>query len=245
MPVIYALEVRRSLRPVSPWALICLVACGGRSSGAPSGITVVDSGTGVSADAETSDARLLDEAQEAGKDVAGTDGGEAGPSCGPPPPGCARLQNALACPAGFVCDPSQGCTASGCWCEGSGWDCTADCGGGLCVSGDATTPGAVCPPTPPPVGAPCIGPIGCPYSGPCNTLLVACSATQSSWQVTGFEQCINGCPPFDPAMGTACSAKQPCRYTTACGATDTVTCNGVEVVSVQRGSCGACGDCEE
>lgn len=51
--------------------------------------------------------------------------------CTPPPPlGCTRR----GCPLGQRCDTTMGCTPSGCGCDPtSGWFCTDDCGGGVCV----------------------------------------------------------------------------------------------------------------
>ncbi len=110
---------------------------------------------------------------EASTPYAGTDGmggadasDDASPSCGSPPAGCARIQNATPCEPGFICDPSQGCAPSECWCglfSGPGtWACSADCGGGVCVAADAAAAGVACPAVPPRVGEPCAGPIACP-----------------------------------------------------------------------------------
>jgi hypothetical protein len=93
---------------------------------------------------------------EASAPYAGSDGmggadtsDDASPSCGPPPAGCARIENATPCEPGFICDPSQGCAPSECWCglfsNPGTWACSADCGGGVCVATDAAAPGVTCP----------------------------------------------------------------------------------------------------
>lgn len=46
----------------------------------------------------------------------------------PNPAGCV----VNACPPNAVCDPNLGCAPSACVCSDGAWDCTADCGGGMC-----------------------------------------------------------------------------------------------------------------
>ena len=48
---------------------------------------------------------------------------------GPNPAGCAST----GCPDGFACEQTDACIPSACGCDGEGWMCTADCGGGECV----------------------------------------------------------------------------------------------------------------
>jgi hypothetical protein len=48
----------------------------------------------------------------------------------PNPTGCFTT----GCPIGEDCVDAGGCTSSGCFCDGMGWACTDDCGGGTCVA---------------------------------------------------------------------------------------------------------------
>lgn len=48
----------------------------------------------------------------------------------PPPVGCV----VRGCPEGDSCDTFAGCASSGCSCQGGGWACDDDCGGGVCVT---------------------------------------------------------------------------------------------------------------
>jgi hypothetical protein len=62
-----------------------------------------------------------------------------GQCSGPNPQGCAKT----GCPNGQKCDTSSGCAPSACGCDpATGWVCTADCGGGVCVP--STCPPVVC-----------------------------------------------------------------------------------------------------
>lgn len=64
----------------------------------------------------------------------------------PDPVGC----RVTGCPASEVCDVQAGCVPSSCACTASGsWTCTANCGGGVCVT---PTPGITPTPTPRIVG---------------------------------------------------------------------------------------------
>jgi hypothetical protein len=168
-------------------------------------------------------------------------GSDASPSCGPPPAGCARIENATPCEPGFICDPSQGCAPSECSCglfsKAGTWACSADCGGGVCVATDAAALGVTCPAVPPRVGNPCAGPIACPYAPACGAELFVCGGAPPLWSVTAYEECSDGCPPFEPSMADGCSAKGMCSYTSSCGGSDTAQCNGLEVVEVQIGVC--------
>jgi hypothetical protein len=47
----------------------------------------------------------------------------------PPPMGCFRR----GCPMGQSCENFD-CASSSCGCDGGGWSCTDDCGGGVCVT---------------------------------------------------------------------------------------------------------------
>lgn len=47
----------------------------------------------------------------------------------PPPSGCVER----GCPEGDTCDLID-CAPSSCTCDGGGWACTEDCGGGVCVT---------------------------------------------------------------------------------------------------------------
>jgi hypothetical protein len=57
------------------------------------------------------------------------------PECpAPRPGGCVQK----GCPEGEVCDTTQGCTSSSCTCTETGWLCTPDCNGGICVPAGAS-----------------------------------------------------------------------------------------------------------
>jgi hypothetical protein len=170
-----------------------------------------------------------------------SDGGPDANLCAQPPPGCARARNPATCEPGFVCDPTQGCTASDCECDpNAGWGCTADCGGGICVPA-AEAGAAACPASEPQAGGPCDGPIACPYAGPCGWAFSVCSATKSYWAAGQQAACSGACPATEPNVGDACMAGGKCSYTSACGASDTVYCDGNGIVSkVDYGTCPGC-----
>ena len=214
-----------------------LIDAGVASSGNDGGSDAAGAPAGDAASATTSDS--ADTGNDAGSDAANDAGSDTGHLCGPPPPGCARIENARPCAPGFICDPSSGCTPSGCGCDPRVglWGCTGDCSGGICVAADAAAPGVACPALPPRVGEPCAGPIACPYTPACGRELFVCGGMTPHWGVTQYTECGDGCPPFEPATGNACSSKGTCSYTAACGGSDVISCNGVAVVQVQPGAC--------
>jgi hypothetical protein len=205
------------------------LACGGSLPDAGSGVT--DGGAA---------------ATDAGGDRA-TPNGDAGTDagvCSQPPAGCARALNATPCQAGFICDPTQGCTPSDCFaCDPkTGWVCSADCSGGVCVAGpDAGAASASCPSGQPRAGDPCIGPIACPYAGVCGPILWTCGASKSYWATTQQATCSGACPASEPKPGEPCMAGGKCSYTSACGSSDTVYCDGTgTAMRIDYGLCPQC-----
>jgi hypothetical protein len=222
--------------------LIALTACGGRTGGLPPGSDTTMGSSQASGSVSGSNRPGASDASDTAND---------GGACGPPPPGCARAYSPAACPDGFICTPTSGaagppgCGSSVCDCDPQQgmWDCTLDCGGGMCVPA-STAPDASCPSRQPKAGDPCLGIIACRYAAPCGAVIVECTASASYWAVAQTATCGAVCPPNEPKPGDACLVSGTCIYSTPCGSTDTVYCNGTRTQVIVHGTCPACPDTE-
>lgn len=151
----------------------------------------------------------------------------------PNPAGCTQTL----CAEGEICDPSQGCNPSSCFCdEAAGeWNCSSDCGGGVCVPKQI-------------VETACLGAnpggclnTGCPegyscHSDPqvCVPSSCSCDEDAALWICT--EDCGGGlcqkdqpspCPEPDPTSCTVigCEAGLECNLDAPGGGPSTCTCD--------------------
>ena len=134
------------------------------------------------------------------------------------PVGCAKT----GCPSGQKCDTNVGCAPSACGCDPMTglWICTADCGGGTCVSETVDagqTDGAGTCKTPNPQGC---RSTGCPTGLVCDTTVGCVPSACGCDPMTGTWICTADCGggtcamPRDGGVGS-CPAPSPqgCKLT--------------------------------
>jgi hypothetical protein len=120
----------------------------------------------------------------------------------PSPAGCRTDEG---CPPGERCsfDARDGCAPSDCRCAAGRWECTPDCGGGVCVPRNTACPG------PDPAGCAergCgLGQVCDPHAGGCLPTACDCDPADGVWRCSG--DCGGGaCVPED----------RPCRADADC-----------------------------
>lgn len=197
------------------WILVCaLLACSEDAS--PAADASVDGALVDAAGDVSRDASGLGFGGMGGFAGAGGVGGAPPPECvAPNPQGCMES----GCPDGLVCTVGEACVPSRCLCEGGGWVCTEDCGGGSCVeTAEPTCEG------PNPQGC---AETGCPDGESCmptgRCIASACACDDGEWACSEdceggacvpdvecgplpeLDRCDDGCEP-----GSECVADRDC-----------------------------------